>query len=263
MLLATWNINGIRARSMRLTEWLAERKPDVACLQELKITEEEFPHLELRASGYYATLLGQAGWNGVAVIAKERPEPVLAGLPGGEAHGSRFIVTRVHGIEVASAYIPNGKSVKHPDFNMKLGWLESLAKYIETRDKSIPFLLAGDFNACPEDLDSWGGVKFRGHIHHTEEERALVARLKAAGLVDLYRTRYPEEPGYSWWDYRAGSFHKKQGLRIDLLFASASLAGRVTDVYVDREYRKKGKPSGSIPSDHAPVVAVVDDAISQ
>jgi exodeoxyribonuclease-3 len=262
VLLATWNVNGIRARSQRLAEWLQERQPDVVCLQELKIVETEFPHLELLSSGYHAVLSGQQSWNGVAVLAKERPEIVMRELPGAEQAGARFVVAKVHGLEVASVYIPNGKSVKHADFQLKLAWLESLAKHVEDRVKSdvnVPLLVGGDFNVCPTDLDSYRGVRFRGHCHHTDEERALVARLRDAGMVDLYRAKYPDNIGFSWWDYRAGSFHKNEGMRLDMLFASPSLAKRLKDVYVDRDYRKKGKTSGAIPSDHAPVVAVLDD----
>lgn len=259
MLLATWNINGIRARSQRLTEWLVERQPDIACLQELKIVEDEFPHLELRAAGYHAVLSGQQGWNGVAVIAKDRPELIMRELPGTGELGARFVVAKVGGLEVASVYAPNGKTVSHPDYKMKLTWLERLVAHVESRpDKTAPLIFAGDFNVCPTDLDSYGGVRFHGKIHHTDEERALIGRLTGAGLVDLFRARYPDDPGFSWWDYRAGAFHKKEGMRIDLLLATPAVACRVRDVYVDREYRKKGKPSGSIPSDHAPVVAVID-----
>jgi exodeoxyribonuclease-3 len=262
VLLATWNVNGIRARSQRLAEWLAERQPDVVCLQELKIVETDFPHLELRASGYHAVLSGQQSWNGVAVIARERPEIVMRELPGAEEAGARFVVAKVHGMEVASVYIPNGKTTAHPDYKVKLAWLESLALHVEARAKSgseVPLLVGGDFNVCPTDLDSYGGARFHGHIFHSDEERALVARLRGAGLVDLYRAKYPDNIGFSWWDYRAGSFHKNEGMRLDMLFATPSLADRVKDVYVDRDYRKKGKTSGAVPSDHAPVVAVLED----
>ncbi len=257
--IATWNVNGIRARSQRLAEFLAERQPDVVCLQELKITEDEFPHLELRASGYHAVLYGQAGWNGVAVIAKERPELVVRGLPGTDGLGSRFIAAKVAGIEIASVYVPNGKTLSHADYKMKLGWLEHLVKHVESRaDRDAPLLLGGDFNVCGTDLDSYGGSRFQGRIFHTVEERTLVDRLREAGLVDLFRSKFPTEPGFSWWDYRAGCFHKNQGMRIDLLLATPAVADRVREVFVDREYRKKGKATGAIPSDHAPVIAVLD-----
>jgi len=261
VLVATWNVNGIRARSQRLAEWLAERQPDIVCLQELKVAETDFPHLELLASGYHAVLSGQQSWNGVAVIAKERPELVTRELPGAVEAGARFVVAKVHGMEVASVYIPNGKTLAHADYKVKLAWLESLARYVEergARGSELPLLVGGDFNVCPTDLDSYGGARFQGHIFHTDAERALLARLRGAGLVDLYRHKYPETIAYSWWDYRAGCFHKNEGMRLDMLFASGALAARVKDVYVDREYRKKGKASGAVPSDHAPVVAVIE-----
>ncbi len=258
VLLATWNINGIRARSQRLSEWLADTKPDVVCLQELKIQEADFPHLELRALGYHAVLCGQQSWNGVAVIAREPPEVILRELPGAGECGARFILAKAAGMTVGSVYVPNGKTVAHEDYTMKLGFLHRLAEHVENRtDKDAPLLLGGDFNVCTTPLDSYGGTRFEGHIFHTPRERELIGRLRAAGLVDLYRTQYPETPGFSWWDYRAGSFHKNEGMRIDLLFATPALAKRVKDDYVDRDYRKKG-PSGAVPSDHAPVVAVLE-----
>ncbi len=142
MIIATWNVNGIRARSVRLAEWLAERQPDVVCLQELKIEEAEFPHDALRAAGYHAVVAGQAGWNGVAVLAKEPPELVLRGLPDAAGEGARFIVARACGVEVASIYVPNGKEVSHPDYQMKLGWLERLVRHVEGRaDRDAPLIL--------------------------------------------------------------------------------------------------------------------------
>ena len=261
MIVATWNVNGVRARATRLTEWLAERKPDVVCLQELKVKEAEFSHEVLEQSGYKAALVGQQGWNGVAVVAREQPETVLRALPGAPADaGARFVSARVAGLEIASVYVPNGKTTANPEFVTKLAWLESLVAWIEANlDANKPFVLAGDFNVCWTDLDSHLGARGRGAIFHTDEERGLLDRLKAAGLVDLYRSLYPEEQGYSWWDYRAGAFHRKLGMRIDLLLATPPVARRTKEVFVDREFRKKSKTSGAIPSDHAPVVAVLAD----
>lgn len=260
MILATWNVNGVRARAQRLLEWLDARKPDVACLQELKVKEDEFEHEVLERAGYRAAMVGQAAWNGVAVIARNAPEIALRELPGAADAGARFVVARACNIEIASAYIPNGKTTKDPEFKMKLAWLDRLATWIEARsDKRAPFVLAGDFNVCTTDLDSYMGEHGRGTIFHTEEERALVGRIAAAGLVDTYRAKYPSEQGFSWWDYRMGAFHRKLGMRLDLIFASEPVARRVKDVYVDRDFRKKSKLSGALPSDHAPVVAVLED----
>jgi exodeoxyribonuclease-3 len=162
----------------------------------------------------------------------------------------------VHGMEIASVYIPNGKTLAHPDYKVKLAWLGRLADWVEERAKSgtdVPLLIGGDFNVCLTELDSYGGARFAGHIFHTDEERALVSRIRDAGLVDLYRAKYPETAGFSWWDYRAGAFHKGMGMRIDLVYATPALADAVSDAYVDREARK-----GKGPSDHAPVVVDVD-----
>ncbi len=229
----------------------------MACLQELKVKDEEFEHDVLEASGYHAATLGQAGWNGVAVLAKSAPEVVTRGLPGApEGWGARFISVKTNGIEVASVYVPNGKTVSNPEYKGKLSWLEALAKHIESRaDRDAPFVLAGDFNVCSTDLDSWMGARGAGTIFHTPEERALISRLTGAGLVDLYRSKYPSEPGFSFWDYRAGAFHRKLGMRSDLLLCTPAVARRLKDVYVDREFRKKSKISGALPSDHAPVIA--------
>ena len=179
-------------------------------------------------------------------------------LPGAGEHGPRFVSAKVAGIESASVYVPNGKSIAHADYKVKLGWLERLASFVEPRaDRDAPFMLGGDFNVCWTDLDSYGGARMRGRIFHTTEERALVDRLRDAGLVDLFRARYPPRAGFSWWEYRAGSLHRQEGMRLDLLLATPVLAGRVKDVYVDRDYRKKGTVSGAVPSDHAPVVAIL------
>jgi exodeoxyribonuclease-3 len=262
VLLATWNVNGIRARLDRLREWLTERKPDVVCLQELKTIERDFPQEELRSIGYHAALVCQVGWNGVAVLAREPPTVVNAELAGCAEQGARFVSVRTNGLEVASVYVPNGKTVENPDYPKKLAWLGELARFTEVRaakgDAEPPLVLAGDFNVCTTDLDSYLGERGRGTIFHTEAERAHMARLAAAGLVDLFRRAHPAVPGFSWWDYRAGSFHKNEGMRIDLLLATEPVARRLKDITIDREFRKKSKTSGAVPSDHAPVVAVLD-----
>jgi exodeoxyribonuclease-3 len=259
MLIATWNVNGIRARAERLREWLDERKPDVVCLQELKAKEGELERETFESLGYKARIVGQPGWNGVAVLAREQPETLVRELPGAGESGARFLSVRVSGIEVASVYVPNGKTKSDPEFQTKLAWLERLAIHVEARrDRHAPLVVAGDFNVCLTDLDSYLGERGRGAIFHSDEERSLLARLAKAGMVDLFRAQHPDDPGYSWWDYRGGAFHKKLGMRLDLLWATDAVAKRVKDVVVDREFRKKSKTSGAVPSDHAPVVATLD-----
>lgn len=259
MLITTWNVNGIRARSLRLVEFLTERKPDVVCLQELKMKEDELDRAPLLALGYHVAAVGQAGWNGVGVLSREPIEPLMSQLPGAaQDAGARFLMVRTFGMQVVSVYIPNGKHETHPDYPLKLAWLGHLATHLEQRaDQDAPLVVAGDFNVCTTDLDSYLGERAKGTIFHTDAERALMARITGAGLADLYREKYPAEPGYSWWDYRAGAFHKKLGMRLDLVLASKPVAARMTDVMVEREFRKKSKLSGAIASDHAPVTATL------
>ncbi len=260
MIIATWNVNGIRARTQRLVEWLAERKPDVVCLQELKVKTDELDREALKTAGYHVAAVGQASWNGVAVLSREPLETVTTELPGAAAEaGARFIVARTSSLEVASVYIPNGKTTSNPEYRGKLAWLERLALWVEGRsNKDAPFVLAGDFNVCTTDLDSYLGARAHGTIFHTDEERALIGRITSAGMIDLYRSKYTTEPGYSWWDYRAGAFHRKLGMRLDLILATEVVGKRLKDVVVDREFRKKSKLSGAVPSDHAPVFALLD-----
>lgn len=252
MRLATFNVNGLRARLDFLLAWLAERKPDVVGLQELKLTEDQFPRLELEAAGYHAEIHGQKSWNGVAVLSRERGSLVQAGLPGREERGARLLTVEVNGIWFSTVYVPNGKSVEHADFPEKLAWLDALRAHLDERhDPSRPEVLCGDFNIVPQPIDSWNEAKLKGHVFHTDEERARFRALLDWGFVDLFRERYPDKQAFSWWDYRAGAFHKKQGLRIDAVLGTRAIAERMTGAEIDREWRKK--QNGLTASDHAPV----------
>ena len=254
MRIATWNVNGLRARLDFVKHWLAARRPDVVGLQELKLADDQFPHEELEAAGYRAAVHGQKAWNGVAVLSREPAEVVERGLPGQEDLGARLITAGVDGISFTTVYCPNGKHVEHEDFPKKLAWLDALAGHFEARhDPAAPEVLCGDFNVCPEPLDSWNEDLLAGSIFHTGEERGRFRRLLDWGLVDLFRRHHPEKQTFSWWDYRGGAFHRNMGLRIDFLLATPALAGRVERVEIDRDYRKKKE--GLTASDHAPVYA--------
>jgi len=254
MRIATWNVNGLRARFELLLHWLRARSPDVVGLQELKLSAEQFPHAELEAAGYRALVHGQKSWNGVAILAREMPEPLCIGLPGQEEMGARLLGARVSGIGFACLYCPNGKHLGHEDFPRKLAWLDALAAHLSMRHSpGEPLALVGDFNVCPAPLDSWNEAGLAGEIFHTPEERARFRALCDWGLVDLFRAQHPERRAFSWWDYRGGAFHKGEGLRIDFLLATQALAARVKGVEIDREYRKK--QAGLVASDHAPVWA--------
>jgi len=251
---ATWNVNGLRARLDFVRHWLRARRPEVVGLQELKLTEEQFPGEAFAELGYGAAVHGQKGWNGVAILSREPLEVAQTGLPGQEGEGARLITARTAGLAFTCVYVPNGKSVEHPDFPRKLAWLEALAAHCgATGGAREPAVLCGDFNVAPGALDSWDEARLAGRIFHTDAERERLRRLQDAGWVDVFRERHPELRAFSWWDYRGGAFHRGLGLRIDLLLANRAAAQRVTAVEIDRDYRKK--KDGLTPSDHAPVLA--------
>jgi len=232
--------------------WLRDRQPDVVGLQELKLTDEQFPALEFEAEGYHPVTHAQKSWNGVAILSKERAEVTQRGLPGQEEMGARLIAAQAGGLSFTTIYLPNGKTVEHEDYPRKLKWLECLTGHIDT---SGPAILCGDFNICKEPIDSWN--ENPELIFHTDAERTRLQVLLDKGLVDVFRTRFPDEQKFSWWDYRGGAFHRKQGLRIDLILGTPDVVERVIAVDIDREYRKKR--DGLTPSDHAPVIVDLDD----
>lgn len=256
MLVATWNINGLRARLDFLLHWLRSRRPDVVGLQELKLEEHEFPWLEFEAEGYHAVVHGQKAWNGVAVLSRSEPVLVSRGFED-DAGESRLVASKVGDLLFSTVYCPNGKSLSHPDFQWKLRWFDALDRWLRKEfDPREPVILCGDFNICPEPIDSWNEAELSGSIFHTEAERERMRRLRDWGLQDLYRHLHPNEVSFSWWDYRAGAFHRNMGLRIDLMLGTAPVAARLRRAEIDREYRKKKE--GLTASDHAPVLAEVD-----
>ena len=257
MRIATWNVNGLRARLDFIRAWLEARQPDVVGLQELKATDEEFPHEAFRELGYAAAIHGQKGWNGVGILSRLSIEQVRQGLPGQESFGARLIGARIAGLTFFTAYCPNGKELGHPDFERKLAWFDDLATFWgEAADIGEAAVLCGDFNVVPAPIDSWRGTAADGRIFHTADERRRFEALLALGLVDLYRDRRADEQAFTWWDYRGGAFHRGQGLRIDFLLGTPQVAERVTDVCIDRDFRKKQQ--GLTASDHAPVYADLD-----
>ena len=254
MRIATWNINGLRARLDFLRLWLRDRRPDVVGLQELKLGDEIFPYAELEAEGYYTAVHSQKAWNGVAILSRVKPEIRQQGLIGQEQMGARLITASVGPLDFGTVYCPNGKHIGHPDFLLKLSWFECLTRFIrEEYSGKDSFVLCGDFNLCPTLLDSWNEPLLKGQIFHTDDERTRFQELLCCGLFDVYRELNPDGKMFTWWDYRAGSFHKNQGLRIDLLLATRSLTSRIDRIEIDREYRKK--KADLVPSDHAPVFA--------
>ncbi len=253
MRVATWNINGLRARQEYLRLWLQARQPDVVGLQEIKITDEDFPTAFFNDLGYHVAAYGQKAWNGVAVLSRKPIEVLERGLPGEDTFGARLLRVRVDDLVFTTVYCPNGKDLGHDDFPSKLAWFDSLLRYWTARDRAVPAILCGDFNVVPTDLDSWIDGDTSELIFHTKDERDRYAALLELGFVDLFRQRYPDKKAFSWWDFRGGAFHKGEGLRIDMLLATPPAAQRLNDVVIDRDYRKKQE--GFIASDHAPVFA--------
>jgi exodeoxyribonuclease-3 len=261
MRVATWNVNGLRARLDFLLHWLRARQPDLVGIQELKLEDEHFPTAELAQAGYESVAYCQRGWNGVAILARQRRlaparsplEIVRRGLPNQDELGARLLTARVGDLDFTTLYIPNGKYIGHEDFPRKLEWLDALAEHLERDcDPGRPAILCGDFNLCPQPIDSWNEALLHGAIFHTDEERSRFRRLLDWGLIDVHRKLQPDNPAFSWWDYRAGNFHRNEGLRIDFVLATAAVAGRAAASEIDREYRKK--KDGLTASDHAPVM---------
>jgi exodeoxyribonuclease-3 len=253
MRIVTWNVNSLRARLPRVLEFLAQHQPDVVCLQETKCAPDTFPRAELQEAGYGSVDHSGGQWAGVAVLAREGlplTDPLL-GLPGEPDGGeARWCEATVGGFRCASVYVPNGRTLDSPEYPRKLTFLGAMRDRVAAQAPDRPMLVAGDFNIAPTDEDVYDPAAFVGGTHVSPAERELLREILAAGLVDAYRAVHPDTPQFTWWDYRAGNFHKGLGLRIDLILTSPALAERLQRCAIERDYRK-----GTKPSDHAPLVA--------
>lgn len=254
MRIVTWNVNSLRARLPRVQELLEQHAPDVVLLQETKVSAEQFPHEELAALGYHAVESSAGQWAGVAILARtdlaiHDPTAELFGNP--LPSEARWIEATIDGIRFASVYVVNGREIGHDMYFMKLEFLEAMAARAgDLRAEAVPTIIAGDMNVCPTDLDAWNPAAMAGATHVSPAERkALAAVLEQGDLVDAHVHRWgPEAQQFTWWDYRAGAFHKNMGLRIDHHLVSRDLAGGIADVRILRDLRK-----GQKPSDHAPL----------
>jgi len=248
--LVTYNVNGIKARLPRLLEYLADQKPEIVCLQELKTSDETFPEAELRDAGYGAVWHGQKGFNGVAVLARgaapiERQRG-LAGEPE-DAH-SRYLEVDIEGLTVASIYLPNGNPQPGPKFDYKLKWIDRLrTRALALLQEERPAVLAGDYNVIPNDDDTFSVRAMQDDALMQPESRAGYRALVAQGWTDALRTRFPQGGIWTFWDYQAGAWQRDAGFRIDHLLLSPQAADRLIDAGVDKDYRGRDKAS-----DHAP-----------
>ncbi|WP_271300465.1 exodeoxyribonuclease III [Sphingomonas sp. CV7422] len=250
MKLVTYNVNGIKARLPRLLEYLTEQQPDVVCLQEIKSSDDSFPHADIEALGYGAVWHGQKGFNGVAVLARGQvPVERQRGLAGeAEDEHSRYLECEVDGLVVASIYLPNGNPQPGPKFDYKLRWMERLATHARTLlDAEVPTVLMGDYNVIPNDDDTFSVRAMASDALMQPESRAAYRRLLAQGWTDALRTRHPTGGVWTFWDYQAGAWQRDAGFRIDHLLLSPQAADRLVDAGVDKDYRGRDKAS-----DHAP-----------
>lgn len=254
MLLATWNVNSLRVRLPHLRDWLAANPLDVLALQETKIPDADFPRGEIESLGMRAVFSGQRTYNGVAVLSKEEPRDVVAGIPAFDDEQRRVIAATVGGVRVIDVYVPNGQEVGSEKFEYKLRWLEALRGYVVAELARHPRLVVlGDYNIAPEDRDVHDPKAWEGSVHVSEPERAALRALVAAGLVDCFRLFEQPEKSFSWWDYRMMAFRRNAGLRIDLILASAEMAKKCAESRIDKAPRKLERPS-----DHTPVLARFD-----
>ncbi len=259
MRIATWNVNSVKQRVPRLLPWLDQRRPDVVCLQETKLTDDAFDALlgpELAARGYVFASHGQGQWNGVALLSRVGLDDVVRGfdaMPGFPDPEARAISAICGGIRVHGLYVPNGRTVGSDHYHYKLDWLAALRTVVAAGPREV--VVCGDMNIAPADADVFDPEAYRDETHVTVPERAALAAFGELGLRDVVRERWPDERVFTYWDYRAGMFHKNLGMRIDLVLAGAPVADRVRAAWVDREARK-----GTGPSDHAPVIVDLDVA---
>jgi exodeoxyribonuclease-3 len=270
MRIATWNVNSLKARLEKVQWWLERARPDVLLMQETKLKDADAPAAAFEAAGYELAHHGEGRWNGVAIASRcgleavvtnfgeplrpERTPDVGDDEPLAEA---RMIAATCGGVRVVSVYAPNGRAVGSVFYEAKLLWYKRLWRWLEdAAEPAEPLVLGGDFNVAPADVDVWNAQACHGGTHVSPREREAFSRLLQWGLLDVYRRHHPEPGRYSWWDYRAGEFHKNFGMRIDHLLATHPIAERTVWTEIDREARK-GKPT---PSDHAPVVMDVDQS---
>ncbi len=257
MRVATWNVNSLNARPERVEQWLAEMQPDVLCLQETKLSDDAFPALTFKALGYDSAHHGFGQWNGVAILSRVGIEEVGHGFPDDDEpdRDARLLWASCGGMRVATMYVPNGRSLTDEHYQYKLAWLARLRQTLEhSCSPAQPLVLCGDYNIAPGNDDVWDMSQFNDSTHVSPPERDAFGSLLSWGLVDTLRQRHRDDGLYTYWDYRAGSFHKRMGMRIDHILASRALAERLEFVFIDRNARK-----GTKPSDHTVLVAEFAD----
>lgn len=262
MKIVTWNINGIKARIENLLIWLKESQPDIACLQEIKSIDQDFPRLEIEALGYHVETHGQKGFNGVALLSKSSPLEILRRLPGDDADEQSRYIEGVYKfgtgvVRVGCLYLPNGNPLGTEKFPYKLGWMKRLIKHAEERLKlEEPFVLAGDYNIIAEPEDCFNPVAWEGDALFQPESRQAFRRLKTLGLTDAVRAVNDQPKTYTFWDYQAGAWPKNNGIRIDHLLLSPEATNQLLSAEIEKDLRDWERPS-----DHVPVAIYLNEPI--
>lgn len=251
MKIATWNVNSLRVRLPHLLQWLAANQPDIVALQETKVVDKQFPQAELSAAGYHAVFAGQKTYNGVAILSKSPATEVISDIPTLDDPQRRILAATIQGIRVVNLYVVNGSEVGSEKYAYKLDWLTKVTAWLQIQAATYPQLVVlGDFNIAPTDADVHNPKTWQGKILCSEPERDALSRIQALGVADCFRLFEQTDKSFSWWDYRGGGFRRNQGLRIDLILASAALAERCERCVIDKEPRTWEQPS-----DHTPVIA--------
>lgn len=253
MKIATWNVNSIRSRIDHVLRWCETIQPDILCLQETKVTDERFPIKKLSSIGYpHTALLGERGYNGVAIISKLPLTDIQKNLPDEKKPAqSRLVAATIGGLRVVNVYAPHGTKQATVRYDFKLRYFERLRKYFDKNfDRDDDVILIGDLNVAPHELDVWKVSVWRDKLHFTKPERDVLQNVKKWGFVDLFRQINGDVKEFTWWDQYFNAFERDRGLRIDQIWASPPLAERCTDCWIDKDPR-----GWDHPSDHAPVVA--------
>ncbi|SDW45650.1 exodeoxyribonuclease III [Nitrosomonas oligotropha] len=251
MKLATWNVNSLKVRLPQVIDWLQTNQPDMLCLQETKLSDENFPAAEIAAIGYESVFIGQKTYNGVAILSKQKGSEIITAIPGFEDEQKRVVAATYGDVRVISVYVPNGDTVESEKYQYKLRWLPALTGWLRQELKNHQKLaILGDFNIAPEDRDVYDPQLWQGKVLCSQPERAAFGDLLQLGLTDSFRLFEQAEKSYTWWDYRMMAFRLNRGLRIDHILLSNALASVCTSCTVDKAIRKLERPS-----DHAPVVA--------
>ena len=255
MKIATWNVNSIRVRTPHLIRWLESASPDVVCLQETKVTDEQFPEKVLSECGYHSVYTGQKTYNGVAILAKEKAKVEEVKLPGGDGDAeARYLQVKINNVRIGSIYLPNGNPTAGPKFPYKLSWMRRLVDHAQELLRfEEPLVLCGDYNICPTNEDTYDPEGFADDAVCHPLSRQLYRELTNSGFVDALRVFNSAPDLYTYWDYQAGRWNKDQGLRIDHFLVSPEAADLLAAASVDKQPRGWTKPS-----DHTPVVCEFD-----